>query len=358
MELKAWNIIVNTHKQHYYALETGYKLPTVQNDWEQFFGDYSVFGGYSKLFGEIDSQRHIQIGHNQAIPDIVIKDSSTQEDLFVVELKRYCISQDPESETQLTSYIRQLSLHVGLFICQDLYLYYVEGQKVFKTKIPFEIDNKYGVDIVKLLRKGAFDESRIKQFIIEKEREEENIRQIRKELQSLTPKVLVEKYFQDKYTLDEINQAVKDISFEIHVNLKRESTERLGNNDSTQLHGKIYIPTISNTFEEPTFKYVIIKIHEETIHSRGSIYEAVRYAWNVSLQKISNYRYVFAAVKGIVKGVFIVNSWQYDTHGRPNRVEFIGTPAPTSLENQFLNKMLPAQYRKPGQASPVLFSKN
>lgn len=356
MESKAWNIIVNTNKQHFFSPETGNKLPTVQNDWEQFLGELSVFGGYSKLFGEIDSQRHLQIGHSIVIPDIVIKDSSTQKDLFVIELKRYCIPWEQESENQLISYIRQLSLHVGLFVCQDLYLYYVNGKGVIKTKIPFIIDNQDGSTVVKLLKKGSFDEDNVKQFITEKNVQEEHIRQIRQELQTLTSEKLFEKYFSDRYAVDEIHQALKDMSIEIGVKVKQEQSQRIINAVESPT-GKMFIPTTADVYDEPDFKYVIIKIHEDTVRQRGSVYESVRHAWKVSLQRISNYHYVFAVINGVVKGVFVVDKWQYDTHGRSPRVEFIGSHA-LDKENLFINKKIPAKYRVKGQASPVLFSKN
>ncbi|MDE7141151.1 MAG: hypothetical protein K2O09_10460, partial [Treponemataceae bacterium] len=76
-----WNEIVSKFYEKISVLER-----EVQELWENFFSDAEFFG-YSKLRGEIDSQRNIPIVNGQrTIPDILIKDCSTGKDLFVVEL--------------------------------------------------------------------------------------------------------------------------------------------------------------------------------------------------------------------------------------------------------------------------------
>ena len=61
---------------------------------------------------------------------------------------------------------------------------------------------------------------------------------------------------------------------------------------------------------EPKFDYVIIKINENFIKERGSVYEATRRAWKAKLETAQKYKYVLAVNAGIVLEVFEVEQWQ------------------------------------------------
>ena len=102
--------------------------------------------------------------------------------------------------------------------------------------------------------------------------------------------------------------------------------------------------------------YVIIKVKDYWVDQRGGVYEAARSAWKMSLNTAKKYKYVLGVVNGIVKGVFEVKEWKVcatDT----NRIEFDGVPASKEITNLFINKKIPARFRKKGQASPFLYSK-
>lgn len=103
-------------------------------------------------------------------------------------------------------------------------------------------------------------------------------------------------------------------------------------------------------------KYILIKIKNYWLNERnGNVYETVRSAWKLSLDKVKKYKYVLAVVDGIVKKVFEVDNWHY-ANGISGRVEFDGKEANESIANIFLNKRIPARFRKKGQASPALYS--
>ncbi len=79
-----WNAIVSD-----FQANKNLKEDAVQNLWEEIFADADVFG-YSKRSREIDIWRNIQIGSRErTVPDIIIRDSVNDKDLFVVELKQH-----------------------------------------------------------------------------------------------------------------------------------------------------------------------------------------------------------------------------------------------------------------------------
>lgn len=109
-------------------------------------------------------------------------------------------------------------------------------------------------------------------------------------------------------------------------------------------------------YEEPEFKYIIIKINNRVLEERGNdIYETVRRAWKVNLGKVKEYKYCFAVLNGVVRNVYVVNKWQQDSKGREGRCEFFGEEAEEEIRKRFVNKRIPEKYRKKGMASPVLY---
>lgn len=100
---------------------------------------------------------------------------------------------------------------------------------------------------------------------------------------------------------------------------------------------------------------LIIKTSRQRVDEcNGSLYEAVRWAWNLDRKLLDNNTvpYVFAVINGIIKGIYKVNKW-YPVPELNNRLAFEGEPA-TDLKD-FINKRIPAKYRKKGQASPTLY---
>ena len=107
---------------------------------------------------------------------------------------------------------------------------------------------------------------------------------------------------------------------------------------------------------EPKFEYVIIKINEDYIKERGSIYEATRRAWKAKLENAMQYKYVLSVNKGVVLEVFEVEQWQ-ECAAEPGRIEFVGHVASGSMANQVKGKMIPEYYRTKGLASPFLYKR-
>ena len=103
-----FNQIVSQHKMD--------KEENVQRIFEQLFAE--LFG-YSRLFGEIDAHRVLHIGStDRVIPDIIIRDSLSNKDLFIVELKQLNLHYDKKYEEQLMTL-------ADAIIDQDLYKEFV-----------------------------------------------------------------------------------------------------------------------------------------------------------------------------------------------------------------------------------------
>lgn len=109
-------------------------------------------------------------------------------------------------------------------------------------------------------------------------------------------------------------------------------------------------------YEEPNFKYIIIKINSKVLEERNNdIYETVRSAWKVNVSKVKNFKYCFAVLNGVVRKVYEIEAWQKDHRAREGRYEFFGKEALEDISKQFVNKKIPEKYKKKGMASPVLY---
>ncbi len=108
--------------------------------------------------------------------------------------------------------------------------------------------------------------------------------------------------------------------------------------------------------DDHSIQFVIIKTYDSTVSKRGSLYEAVRKYWKVSLDRVNSVPYVLGVINGIVRIVYKVDVW-YPSEEVTGRYEFRGEPAPDSIASKFVGKKIPDVYRKKGMASPVLYQK-
>ena len=109
-------------------------------------------------------------------------------------------------------------------------------------------------------------------------------------------------------------------------------------------------------YDEPSFKYIIIKINCRVLEERNNdIYETVRRSWKVNLDKVQKYKYCFAVLNGVVRNVYMISEWKPSTFPNNERFEFTGLEAPEEIKKCFVNKRIPEKYRRKGMASPVLY---
>ena len=202
-----FNQIVSQHKMD--------KEENVQRIFEQLFAE--LFG-YSRLFGEIDAHRVLHIGStDRVIPDIIIRDSLSNKDLFIVELKQLNLHYDKKYEEQLISYMRLLSLNVGILICDSIYVYVLDNNKPIFSKIDIHSENKSGDYFVELFSKGAFSADKIKDFIFKLQHFDSNVQKVQNELRELDIKEVVKRHFLKEFESAEIDVALKDVDFVIRT---------------------------------------------------------------------------------------------------------------------------------------------
>ena len=197
-----WNRFCEIFKKNYNEREE-----KVQKVFEQIF---AVLFGYDPFDGEIDSHRTLHIGSiDRVIPDIIICDSNKGKDLFIVELKQLNLHFDKKYEEQLFSYMRLLSLNVGVLICDAIYIYVLENGNSSFSKIEIVAENKKGEEFIDMFSKGNFTPEHVKEFVLSERLFGENVQKIREELIALDIKDLVKLYFISNYEETEIDEALK-----------------------------------------------------------------------------------------------------------------------------------------------------
>jgi len=111
------------------------------------------------------------------------------------------------------------------------------------------------------------------------------------------------------------------------------------------------------------FKHKVLLISVNKSAEQTSLYEATRYAWKVSKSKAKQAEVILATVQGLIKRAFIADDWLEATAenfpGRedaPGRYGFRGREAPTEIQEQYVGKRVPDQFRKPGAANPIKYT--
>lgn len=101
-------------------------------------------------------------------------------------------------------------------------------------------------------------------------------------------------------------------------------------------------------------RFVIIKIRNEMIAERGSVYEAVRREWRVNLGRVKGLD-VIACVQGVIKGVFCNCEWKKSKEVE-GRFFFIGKEADEEMWKEYVNKRIPRRFCEKGAASPIRYA--
>jgi hypothetical protein len=111
-------------------------------------------------------------------------------------------------------------------------------------------------------------------------------------------------------------------------------------------------------------KIVLININR-TVNDRDT-YDAVRFAWKLDVERAKKADYVLALEKGIIVGVFKPLQWhlarkqyfpEFENHTN-KRYGFIGEEAEKSVQQLYIRKRIPEEYRKKGASNPVKYTYN
>lgn len=203
--IEKWNFLIEYYNKNQTAPEK-----IIQQDWENLFAE--IFG-YSKLLKEVDAHRTMQIGAtSRVIPDIIIRSTQENRDLFVVELKQHTILTGYE---QLFSYLKLLKVDIGILICNKLYIYDYDTDKDDDNQsfleIEFTKDNPDGIKFVELFSKGSFNRQNVKDFIQKRKKEKDNIHAIQQKVTAEFVRQILQEQLAVTYSQTEIEQALKEI---------------------------------------------------------------------------------------------------------------------------------------------------
>jgi hypothetical protein len=118
---------------------------------------------------------------------------------------------------------------------------------------------------------------------------------------------------------------------------------------------------------DSSHKVIAINLRVSIDDDNKSLYDSVRFAWRVSIDRANKADFVFAVTNGICREVFVLEGPWLDAtpenfpglaaENVPGRFGFRGSAASTAVLEKYKNKRLPENLqRKKGMASPVLYN--
>lgn len=156
-----------------------------ENSKEAFFQNevVNIFEklGWSRYRNEIDTYKKLPIGaNNSLILDILI--SLDDKKLFAVELKRATNQGSERVSQQLFSYMLQLKMKFGLFIGENIQLFYDDPNDnkhpIKLIEIEFTENNEEGFKLIEIIKRSTFDEEKLIEYCNEKLKEIEETKTI------------------------------------------------------------------------------------------------------------------------------------------------------------------------------------
>ena len=205
-----WNYIVKFYKDNKHSKEC-----VIQDGWERIFNDLE----YSVIMGTIETQKSIPIGSGRSLkPDIILRKNGAE--VCAIEVKQESLTLDNKIENQLFSYLKQTKIKTGVIIADKLYIYAYEynkdDTKQSKITIDFTGNNKDGEMFVSLFNYDSFSSEQIANFINEMIDHNNNVKAIRDNLSKTLVIEALNTYFKERYTKEEVEEALKSIEITIH----------------------------------------------------------------------------------------------------------------------------------------------
>lgn len=135
----------------------------------------------------------------------------------------------------------------------------------------------------------------------------------------------------------------------------------VGGNEFGAMHAKEIIRRYAAEPAEFQHKALLISVNRSAAET--SLYEATRYAWKIKRSKAKKAEVILATVQGSIVGAFVADDWLDATSvnfpGRedvPGRLGFVGRKAPAEIEQLYVGKRVPDEYRKRGAANPIKYT--
>ena len=111
------------------------------------------------------------------------------------------------------------------------------------------------------------------------------------------------------------------------------------------------------------FHHDVALIIVDRLAAEESLYDAVRFAWRVSVPRISTVAYILPVVGGVIKGAYVADRWLSATAehfpGRDamaGRWGFEGREAPPEIVGLYRQRRVPDAYRRRGAANPIKYA--
>jgi uncharacterized protein len=111
--------------------------------------------------------------------------------------------------------------------------------------------------------------------------------------------------------------------------------------------------------EPAVFRHKAILISVNRSAAETSLYEATRYAWKISRRKAMQADVILATQRGLIVGAFVADDWldataeNFPGHlDAPGRLAFVGREAPADIQELYVWKRVPDEYRKAGRCQP------
>ena len=155
---KIWEKICNNIESYQMSAESTLQI-IVENIFDMLLG-------WDKSLGCI-TRPQIKFGSsNSGIPDLIL--SKDRRNRICIELKKFMVGIKERNKEQLFSYMRQLKLSFGILWGNSIQLYFDEisddEPPICVLEIPFEKENKLGVQLVEQLNYDIFNFDNFKEF--------------------------------------------------------------------------------------------------------------------------------------------------------------------------------------------------
>ena len=212
----------------------------------------------------------MQIGAtSRVIPDIIIRSTQENRDLFVVELKQHTILTGYE---QLFSYLKLLKVDIGILICNKLYIYDYDTDKDDDNQsvlgIEFTKDNPDGIKFMELFSKSTFNQQEVKDYIQKRNKEMKNIHTIQQKVTTDYVKKLLQEHLAATYSQTEIEQAFKEINVTVEQKTFLQQPSDSVFSPPSKSRDKCNTPILDGKDPYPNMK--IGEIAKQILHNRLS----------------------------------------------------------------------------------------
>lgn len=108
-------------------------------------------------------------------------------------------------------------------------------------------------------------------------------------------------------------------------------------------------------------KALLISVNRSAVET--SLYEATRYAWKISRTKAMQADVILATQRGLIRRAYVADDWLPATAENfpghpdvPGRLAFVGREAPADIQELYVGKRVPDEYRKRGAANPIKYT--